>query len=217
MARLQVTSTSIVVLGDVFAPSLLTPDLLRQFFGDERPRGLTTNMVAHLEYPLSKYRVTLEEPKFQVLKLEPDPAQLEKLTDIVSHFLKKNPLVRVTAVGLNFEGFVAYAAGARAPRGQEQNGERRFLETFAVLHALKELVGSDIRSGMLQVIYQAEGHRCGLTLRSDAVLKDNKGVALDLNVHRAVSKRNEAKSHIDHLGDWLGYFVDLAERLSRYV
>lgn len=217
MPRLQVTSTSIVVLGDVFAPSLLTPDLLRQFFGDEGPRGLTTDMVAHLEYPLSKYRVTLEESKFQVLKQEPDPAHLEKLTKIVSHFLKKNPLVRVTAVGLNFNGFVSYAGGARTRRAQEQNGETEFLRTFAVLDALKELVGSDIRSGTLHVVYQAEGHRCGLTLRSDAVLKDNKGVALDLNVHRDVSKRKEVYSHIDHLGDWLDYFAGLAERLSRYV
>ena len=171
MSRLQVTSTSIVALGDVFAPSLLTPDLLRQFFGDERPRGLTTDMVAHLEYSLSKYRVTLEESKFQVLKQEPDPAQLEKLTKIVSHFLKKNPLVRITAVGLNFEGFLTYGDGAGTQSQGQEGGEAHFLRTFAVLDALKELVGSDIQSGMLQVVYHAEGQRCRLTLRSDAVLK----------------------------------------------
>ena len=125
--------------------------------------------------------------------------------------------MRVTAVGLNFNGFVNYGAGARGGRAKEENGETQFLKTFAVLDALKELVASDIRSGTLHVVYQAKAQRCGLTLRSDAVLKDNKGVALDLNVHRDVTKRKEAYSHIDHLGDWLGYFVGLAERLSKYV
>jgi hypothetical protein len=213
MATLQVLRTSIVVVGDVFTPPLLTPDLFRQFFRDERPRGVATTMISVLEYPLSGYGLSLEEKKFQVAKQEPDPASLEELTKIASKFLKSNQLVKVTAVGLNIEGFVSYAGHAGA---QEQNGEARFLSTFVVVDALKEFVDSDIRSGTLQVVYEAKGNRCGLTLQSDAVVKDNKGVALGLNVHKDVSRRKEVYSHIARLQDWSSYFVGLGERLSRH-
>ena len=216
MSTLQVLSTSIVVVGDVFTPSLLTPDLLGQFFKDELPRGLKTSMVSLLEYPLSGYRLFLDEKKFQVVKDEPNPASLEQLSKIASQFLKSNPLVKVTAVGLNIDGFVSYAGDTGAREQRAENGEAQFLNTFVVVDALREFVDSDIRSGMLQVVYEAKGNRCGLTLRSDAVVKDNKGVALGLNVHRDVAKRKEVNSHIARLEEWFSYFISLGERLSRH-
>jgi hypothetical protein len=216
MATLQVLKTSIVVLGDVFTPSLLTPDLLSQFFKDERPRGLATTMVSVLEYPQSGYRFTLERNRFEVSKEEPDPARLGELVRVESQFLKKNPLVKVTAVGLNFIGFVSYDGATDVQGRQEQRGELKFLSTFMVLDPLQELVGSKVESGMLQIIYDTNGNRCRLALQSDAVVKDNRGAGLDLNVHKDVSKRTQVPLQIARLEHWFSYFVGLGERLSRH-
>jgi hypothetical protein len=216
MATLQVLSTSIVVVGDVFTPSLLTPDLLREFFKDERPRGFATTMVSVLEYPQSGYRFTLEQNRFEVFKQEPDPTSLGDLVRIESHFLKKNPLVKVTAVGLNFTGFVGYDGATDVQQRQGRKGEIEFLGTFMVLDPLQELVDSKVLSGMLQIVYDGDGNRCRLALQSDAVVKDNRGAGLDLNVHKDVTKRTQVYSQIARLEYWFGYFVGLGDRLSRY-
>ncbi len=131
--------------------------------------------------------------------------------------MKKNPLVKVTAVGLNFEGFMGYAAHPGGQEPPDRNGESRFLRTFVVLDALRELVDSDVGSGAVVAVYQAKRDRCALTLRSDAVVKDNRGVALDLNVHEDVGKRQEARSHVARLGEWFSYFIGLGERLSKQL
>jgi hypothetical protein len=168
-------------------------------------------MISHLAYPLSRYRFTLEQNRFVALMGEPDSTRLSQLASIVSHFLKQNPLVKVTAVGLNFGGFMSYSEMAC------EDGEAEFLRAFGVPVTFEEIVGSDIRAGTLLVVYETRGVRCGLGLRSDATLKDNRGVAIDLNIHKDVSKRREAYSQIAQLEDWLRYFLDLGERISGYV
>ncbi len=215
MPRTQVISASIVVLGQPFTPSVLTPDLFGRFFGSETPRGLSTNMISQVQYPESKYSVTLEETKLQVLKHRPTQTHLDQLVDMVSYFLEQNPLVRVTATGLNFEAFVRYSGDAR--RRPQRGDEKRFLATFAAPKALAQLVESEIESGILQVAYRAAGSRCRLVLRSDGKLNDNIGVALDLNVHRDVSDRSEAASHISTIRRWRRRFSQISQRLSEEI
>ncbi len=216
MPRPRVTGASIVVLGRTFTPSLLTPDLFRRFFPGETPRGISTNMISQVEYPQSKYSVTLEEAKLQVLKLEPTQSHLQELSRLTSYFLAKNQLVNVTAVGLNFQGFVRYSAPS-GRRASDPTGEARFLAEFAAPDALAKLVGSEIESGMIQVVYVANGSKCRLGLRSDGKLNDNMGVALDLNVHQDVSNRRAAKSQISAIRRWYRHFFQQAERLTAQV
>lgn len=215
MPRLQLRNASIVVLGQVFAPAFLNPDLFKKFLGDEAPSGIGTNVIAQLDYPQSGYVITLEENKFQVVVRDPKVQNLAKLRDIVVSFLKQNPLVRVTGAGLNFAGFLAYTAHGSRQAGQD--GAIRFLQTYLDLDALNSLAGSAIGSGTIQVTYQDQGARCRLVLRSDGEVDNNEGVLLDLNVHRDISKRRDATVHIGRVRDWHTHFVALAKRLGGNV
>ncbi len=216
MPRIQLASAGVVVVGQVFAPSLLSPDLFRKFFGNEAPRGIGTNMISQLEYTQSKYVITLQENNFQVVKREPRTTQLDQLREVVSSFLKRNPLVRITAVGLNFEGFVGYSS-AGGGRRRAQDGEAQFLGKFAVIDVFNKLTGSRIEKGSFQVTYEEKGARCRLALRSDSLLDNNKGVDLSLNVHRDVDTRRESTSHISDLKRWFAYFSSLEKRLAGLI
>ncbi len=215
MPNIQVISASIVVLGERFTPALMTPDLLAEFFPGEQPSGIATDVVTQLEYRNSAFRMTLEENKVQVLKRQARPTHLDLLARVLSSFLDKNPLVRLTAVGLNFDGFVRYGS---TRRGRRRGDEALFLSTYAAPDALGELVGSELQHGVLTFVYEAQDSRCRLVLRSDAVMNDNEGVALDLNVHKDVSDgRPGVDSQTGNSRDWYRYFVEVGERLATKV
>lgn len=214
MPRVTIVDVSTVVVGDVFTPNLLTPDTLKKFFPRERPRGITTNVITQMEYPQRRVVATLEERKFQVVKEAPRRADLKLLADLVTSFLKANPLVRLTAVGFNFVGFVEYAPG-----NSHDASERRFISSYVERGHLQGLFDGKIQSVNLQSRYRKEQTLCRLGLRSDAILNNRRGVEVKLNAHRDLGKndRRKLREHFATFSDWWKYFASVTNALSKEV
>jgi len=214
MPRVAVINASAVILGDVFTPNLLTPSTFEKFLKGQQPRGITTNVVTQLEYPSREVVITLEEKKFQAVKRTPRRGDLQLLADLTLFFAKANPLVKLTAAGLNFAGFAGY------PANTGNGGEQRFISRYVGHDALKQLVGNAPESASLQSAYQHQDTLCHLTMRSDAILGGKAGVALDLNVHRDLSGKRARLALAEHLGAfpfWWDYFARVTKTLSKQL
>lgn len=215
MPRVTVLNASAVVVGDVFTPNLLTPTTFEKFFKTEQPRGITTNVVTQLEYPRSHIVATLEERKFQVVKRSPKQADLARLAELATSFMRQNPLVRLTGVGLNFAGFVRYTPGTGGNKKED-----RLINRYVAREELEQLLTGSLEGIALQTSYHVDQTLCRLTLRSDAILNGDEGVSLDLNAHRDLGPKNAVKElgrHLATFPDLWKYFAALGNSVSRNV
>lgn len=213
MPRLTIVNASAVVVGDVFTPNLLTPTTFEKFFRGEQPRGITTNVVTQLEYPKSEVVATLEERKFQVVKRTPKQADLKLLTELITFFTRANPLVKLTAAGLNYAAFVRYSSGGRG-------SEEQFINRYVGHDELERLVDAQPESVALKSVYQIGENLCRLTLSSDAILDSTSGVFIDLNVHRDLGAKNARPQLTRHLGTfpkWWKYLLNISNKLSKQI
>ncbi len=213
MPRVTILNASAVVVGDVFTPNLLTPTTLEKFFRGEQPRGITTNVVTQLEYPKSEVVATLEERKFQVVKRAPKQADLKLLTELTTFFTRANPLVKLTAAGLNFAAFVRYSSG-------ERGSEEQFINRYVGHEELERLVDAQPESVALKSVYQIGETLCRLTLSSDAILDSTSGVSIDLNAHRNLGAKNarpQLRSHLATFPKWWKYLLKISNKLSKQI
>lgn len=213
MPRVTVLNASAIVVGDVFTPNLLTPSTFEKILGAEKPRGITTNVVTQLEYPNRQVIATLEERKFQVVKRAPKQADLTLLTELITFFIRANPLVQLTAAGLNFAAFVSYVSG-------DHTNEERFINRYVGHHELEQLVDAKPESIALKSTYQIGGTLCRLTLSSDAILNSSSGVSIDLNAHRNLGAKNarpQLRSHLATFPKWWKYLLNISNKLSKQI
>lgn len=199
---MELLQASFVVTGQGFSPQVVTATTLEKFLPGPPDQAITTPPLTAISFQ-NGYQVIVQENKIDVKRAGPPEGADATMQAVVQLLLSFWPMVKPTAIGINFVMGGAY---------DSELTQDKMLERLTPKRRIEAAFGQKLIGSRHSFVFRFDPAKVTANVTTDALIAERAGFTVDFNVHHETP--GDVQQVVESQAAWYDRVRSWAEELT---